>query len=123
MARSRTEPTNTSTQTKERKVATALNAGRIAELLAKQKSRGDYDAELREFLAGGEAGIEVPLTEGRFTGKSAKMVQTGFNNARKRTNEGGQPVHPGGSAVKVIVEKDDSDVEHVFLINTAVAAE
>ena len=97
----------------------ALTAEAITALLSNQKSRGDYDAEIGEFLASGEAGILVPLDEGRFAGKDAKKVKTGLDNARKRMNSGGTGlVHEGGNNVKVIVSEDQ-----VFLVNTAVSAE
>jgi hypothetical protein len=98
-------------------MANALTAEQIQALLSNQKSRGDYDAEIREFLAGGEAGILVPLDSGRFSGKDAKKVKTGLDNARKRTTDAGGLVHEGANNVKVIVSEDQ-----VFLVNTAVAA-
>lgn len=99
-------------------MATALDPATIQELLSKQKSRGDYDVELREFLAGGEAGIEVSLSDGRFAGKPSGTVKTGLDNARKRTNDAGGLVHEGAQNVKVI-ESDG----HVYLINVAVSVE
>ena len=93
----------------------ALTAEAITALLSNQKSRGDYDAEIAEFLTSGEAGILVPLDEGRFAGKDAKKVKTGLDNARKRPNSQGGLVHDGGQNVKVIVSEDK-----VFLVNTAV---
>lgn len=106
-------------------MANVLDAATIANLLSKQKSRGDYDAELVAFLESGEAGIEVSLTDGRFTGRAAKMVKTGLDNARKRTKEGGGLVHEGSQNVKVIAlgNKEKGEEEHVYLINTAVGAE
>jgi hypothetical protein len=99
-------------------MATALSAEQIQQLLSTQKSRGDYDAEVRDFLASGEAGIQVPLDQGRFSGRDAKKVKTGLDNARKRTTDAGSLVHEGGQNVKVIVSDDN-----VYLINTAVGVE
>lgn len=99
-------------------MATALTPERIQELLSTQKSRGDYDAEIREFLSSNEAGIQVPLDSGRFSGRDAKKVKTGLDNARKRNNDDGTLVHNGGNNVKVIVSDDA-----VYLINTAVGVE
>lgn len=107
-------------------MANTLDAATIQALLSKQKSRGDYDADLSEFLSSGEAGVEIDLTSGRFAGKRAKQVKVGFDNARKKTNEKGL-VHAGGNLVKVIAlnsKNDDEgnavnpDDEHVYLINT-----
>ena len=108
-------------------MANVIDAAQIQELLSRQKSRGDYDADLREFLQSGEAGVEIDLTSGRFAGKRAKMVKVGFDNARKKTNEQGL-VHPGGNLVKVIAVNDKNDDEgnpkgevdeKIYLINTA----
>lgn len=104
--------------------ANVLDANMIAELLSKQKSRGDYDAQVDEFLAEGVAGIEISLTEGRFQGKKAAQVKTGLDNARKRTKDGGGLVHEGGQFLKVIaVTGGEGEEDHVYLINTAVTAE
>jgi|SRR6185295_6755626 len=108
-------------------MAQAIDAQMIQALLSKQKSRGDYDADLRDFLSSGNAGVEIDLSSGRFAGKRAKQVKTGFDNARKKTNDQGL-VHPGGTLVKVIAINDKNDdegnpkgeqEEHVYLINTA----
>jgi hypothetical protein len=106
-------------------MSNVLDAATIQELLSKQKSRGDYDAELRAFLEQGVAGIEISLTEGRFAGKKAGQVKTGLDNARKRTNDAGALVHDGGQNVKVIAlgDAEKGEEEHVYLINTAVTAE
>lgn len=121
---------------------TALNMDTINELLSTSKSRGDYEVELRNFIAGPDAGIEVDLTTGTLTGKDPKNVATGFNNARKKMNEDtGLPAVAGGNLVKVLLRwvdtgqpaldengaqiKNDKGVPqnvkegHVFLINTA----
>lgn len=106
-------------------MATTIDAATIQQLLSKQKSRGDYDADLKEFLGSGEAGVEIDLSSGRFAGKRSKQVKVGFDNARKKTNDQGL-VHTGGNLVKVIAvnSKDDENgnpvgEEHVYLINTA----
>lgn len=97
----------------------ALTQAQIQELLANQRSRGDYDAVLAEFLDSGEAGIQVDLESGVLAGKDAKKVKTGLDNARKRINQStGKPVFEQGHAVKVIVAEDN-----VFLINTASVGE
>lgn len=102
-------------------MANALDMSTIQALLSNQKSRGDYDAELAAFLTSEEAGIEVSLTEGRFTGRTAQKVKTGLDNARKRTNEAGGLVHTGAQNVKVVavgnVEKGEE--QHVYLIDTS----
>lgn len=112
-------------------MAQAIDAQMIQALLSKQKSRGDYDADLREFLNSGEAGVEIDLTSGRFAGKRAKQVKVGFDNARKKTNDQGL-VHAGGTAVKVVAINDKNDEEgnpkgeqeeHVYLINTSLLGE
>lgn len=107
-------------------MANTLDLATIQALLSKQKSRGDYDADLAEFLKSGEAGVEIDLSSGRFAGKRSKQVKVGFDNARKKTKSEGGLVHTGGNLVKVIAQnsKDDADgnpveAEHVFLINTA----
>lgn len=112
-------------------MATAIDAQTIQMLLSKSKTRGDYDADLREFLSSGEAGVEIDLSTGRFAGKRAKQVKTGFDNARKKSNDEGL-VHPGGKTVKVVAinDKNNDDgtpkgetEEHVYLINTALLGE
>ena len=97
----------------------ALTQEQIQQLLANQRSRGDYDAVLSAFLDGGEAGEQVDLESGVLAGKDAKKVKTGLDNARKRINQStGKPVFEQGHAVKVIVAEDN-----VFLINTASVGE
>lgn len=101
----------------------ALSNDAIQALLATSRGRGDYDSVLSDFLKSEEAGWEVDLSAGALAGKDAKNVVTGLNNAKTRMNkETGNPVHPGGHAVKVILRKvgeGDNAEEHVFLINTA----
>ena len=110
-----------------------LTAEDIQNLLAQTKSRGEYDSLLKDFLNSGVAGIEIDLQSGPLQGKRAKMVKTGFDNARKKTNDQGL-VHPGGKDVRVIavtgkmdgpdgkqVEREDNNEDHVYLINTALA--
>lgn len=92
----------------------ALTPEKIAELLSKGRARGAYDPVLKDFIASGEAGIEVEFT-GTLAGRNAKQVKTGLDNARKRTDDNGKLIHDGAQNVRVI----ESD-EHVYLINTAV---
>jgi hypothetical protein len=112
----------------------ALTAEMIQALLAQSKSRGEYDQVLREFLGSGEMGIEVDIHGGPLQGKRAKQVKVGFDNARKKTNDNGL-VHPGGKELRVIaitgkvdgpegkqVDKEDNSEDHVYLINTNLAA-
>lgn len=120
MARKRSSASNTNdnTNTGGNRMA-ALTQEQIQALLANQRSRGDYDAVLAEFLESGEAGIQVDLESGVLAGKDAKKVKTGLDNARKRINQStGKPVFEQGHAVKVIVAEDQ-----VFLINTASVGE
>ena len=117
MARKRRQASNdnstTNTNERNNKMA-ALTQEQIQELLSNQRSRGDYDAVLSDFLDSGEAGIQVDLDSGVLAGKDAKKVKTGLDNARKRINQStGKPVFENGHAVKVIVAEDN-----VFLINT-----
>ena len=124
MARTRNTVDTPNTLDKENKMAAnVLDAATIQQLLSGQKSRGDYDAELRSFLESGSPGIEVSLTEGRFAGKKASQVKTGLDNARKRTNEGGGLVHKGAENVKVIAVGKDGEEQHLYTINVAVTAE
>lgn len=116
-------------------MAQALTAEMIQTLLSSAKSRGDYDQVLSDFINSGEAGIEVDLQSGPLTGKRAKQVKVGFDNARKKPNkEGTGLVHPGGKNVKVIaitgkmqnaegkeVDREDNNEDHVYLINLALA--
>lgn len=118
MARKRsaatTDDSTTTTNGGKNKMA-SLTMEQIQELLSNQRSRGDYDAVLSDFLDSGEAGIQVDLDSGVLAGKDAKKVKTGLDNARKRINQStGKPVFEKGHAVKVIVAEDN-----VFLINTA----
>lgn len=103
-----------------------LDAATIQALLAKQKTRGEYDEELADFIQSGVAGVEISLIEGRFAGKKASNVKTGFDNARTRTNkQTNQPVHAGGNMVSVIKvgDAEKGEEEHVYLINKAVSAD
>jgi hypothetical protein len=117
MARARRAPQDTQTQTTRsgHMAGTAITPDMIAELLAKGRSRGDYESFLREFLDSEEAGWEVPLDSGPFAGKTAKQVKTSFDNARKRLGDDGKAKIDGGTAVKVIVADDKA-----YLINTNV---
>jgi len=102
-------------------MAGTLNAAQITELLSQTKSRGDYDAVLKDFLSSGEAGIEVDLESGRLAGKRAKMVKVGFDNARKKSKDG-KIVHEGGLDVQVIaVNGENQSDDHIYLINKALA--
>jgi hypothetical protein len=91
----------------------ALTPEKIAELLSKGRARGAYDPVLSDFLASGEAGIEVPFT-GTLAGRTAQQVKTGLDTARKRTDANGKLVHEGAQNVRVISADDN-----VYLINTA----
>lgn len=95
-----------------------IDAAKIAELLAKGRVRGGYDKVLSDFLANGEAGIEVDLTTGVIAGKTSKQAQMGLNLAKKRTDDNGKLIHEGAQNVRVI-ESDGN----VYLINTAVTQE
>lgn len=92
----------------------ALTPDMISELLSSQRTRGDYDKALSEFLKSGETAIEVNTDSGVLAGKSADQVKTGLENAKKRTNESGQLVHTGANNVRVIKKE-----EAVFLIDTS----
>lgn len=96
----------------------ALSPDQIAALLAKGRTRGDYDRVLRDFVESGEAGIEVPLSEGALAGKTSKQAKTGLDNARKRTNDQGKLVVEGAQNVKVIENEG-----HVYLINVSASTE
>lgn len=107
-----------------------LDFAEIARLRAAQKTKGEYDAEIAEFLSSGHPGVEVSLEEGRFAGKKGENVKTGLDNARKRTNEAGTLVHSGGNYVSVMLigsskpnEDGSTDEQHVYLFNTALSAE
>lgn len=104
----------------------ALSIDQIQALLAGSRARGDYDEVLSSFLASGEMGIEVDLTNGPLAGKNtekgAKNVVTGFKNASKRMNDDGTPRHPGAHQVQTVLRKEgegDDANYHVFLINKA----
>lgn len=99
-------------------MAQTLDAATIQALLAKGRSRGDYETILREFVTSGEAGWQVPLDSGALAGKTAKQAKTSFDNARKRMGDDGKLKVEGGNNVKVIVSDDQ-----VYLINTAVPVE
>jgi len=114
-------------------MATELSAELIQQLLSQGKTRGEYDAVLREFLSSGSMGIEVDIHSGPLAGKRAKQAKIGFDNARKKTNDTGL-VHPGGKEVRVVavtgktegpdgkqVDREDNSEDHVYLINTALA--
>lgn len=121
---------------------TSLTMDAIETLLASAKTRGDYEIELKNFIASDDIGIEVDLSSGSLAGKDPKNVATGFNNARKKMNaDTGKPAVEGAPAVKVILKLIDTNEPetdangnpvtddkgntvtkkegHVFLINTA----
>lgn len=114
-------------ETKEnKKVANALTTEQIQKFLAGGRTKGAGEEVIKAFLAGGEAGEEVDLTNGPLAGKSPESAFATLNNAKKRTRqtEDGQTVlaMPDASSVRVIKRnlgnKDAPDV-HVFLIDTA----
>lgn len=105
--------------------ANQLDAATIAQLLASQKSRGEYDSTVSDFLKSGIAGIEIPLDSGVYAGKPAKTVKTGLDLARKRVKDG-SVVHAGGDKLRVIVATEgegESEVSHLYLINTALTGQ
>lgn len=81
---------------------TALSADQIQDLLAGARSRGEYDTYLKEFLESGDAGRLVDRESGTLAGKRAEQVKVGIENAKKRTNDAGQFLHPGAQSIKVI---------------------
>ncbi len=56
----------------------------LQDVLAGSKSRGTYDAQLKEFVESGEAGGRVDLEEGIFKGKKPQTVKAGFETAKER---------------------------------------
>lgn len=99
----------------------ALSPEMITELLQKQRTRGDYETVIRNFLETGEQGIEVPLDSGPLTGKTAEQVKIGLDNARKRVGSDGKPSIEGGHALKVVKvgNADKNEEQHVYLIDTS----
>jgi hypothetical protein len=81
---------------------TALDQDAISNLLGSVKQRGEYDRQLKSFVEGDEAGIQVSLTEGPFTGKKPNSVKTGFETAKSRE---GAPA--GAANVRVLVHEDN----------------
>jgi hypothetical protein len=97
---------------------TVLDNDMIADLLQGQRTRGDYDTVVRDFLASGAPGIRVPLDSGALAGKTPDQAKTGLENARKRTDSNtGQLVHQGAQNVKVVKKEDI-----VYLIDTSKVA-
>src|SRR5262245_36054863 len=97
----------TITTTTRSNMSTTLTPDQITALLAKGRTRGDYEQVLREFLDSSEAGIQVPLDSGALAGKTAKQAKTGFDNAKKRTNSDGTGLAiAGANHVKVIAADD-----------------
>lgn len=92
-------------------MATALDNDVIAQLLASSKTRGQYEDELKAFIARGNRGELVNLTDGVLQGKKPQSVKTGFENARKKLDDETK------ATVQVILNEDN-----VYLINKAVEA-
>lgn len=137
MARSRSKPRKSSTESESNNVATtttttegekkvsALSQDMIQELLAGSRARGAGTEVLESFLNSGEAGIEVDLASGPLAGKEPGKAYTTLVNARKRTrtDESGSTVlaNPELGKVRVIKRNNgtaDSPDWHVFLVNT-----
>lgn len=89
----------------------ALSPEEIAGLLSSAKVRGQYDDELKAFIARGNRGEEVSLTEGALAGKKPQSVKTGFDNARKKLDD----------ETKVNIQVILND-EKVYLINKGIEA-
>jgi len=112
MARKRTTPQETQTQTGGTKVAgniafEEVSADRIDEILAKRRDKGHYDAALDQFV---EANIRVGKVPngaddaGPFAGKKATSIKTSFNAALQREKN----VEKGyKELVSVVVDGDD----------------
>jgi hypothetical protein len=88
---------------------TALSGEQIQGLLAGARSRGEYDTYLKEFMESGDPGRLVDRETGILAGKKADQVKVGLENAKKRTNDAGQFVHPGAQGVKVIRKAPEDD--------------
>lgn len=62
-----------------------LTQEQIAELLAKKRTKGVYEAKLTELYSDSdEAGIDVAETWPELAGKNATTLYQGFNNAAKK---------------------------------------
>lgn len=80
-------------------------------LLATTKSKGQYTEVLNAFIESGKRGRRIPLDSGRFAGKAAASVKTGFLTAVQKAGQADQ--------VRVIAPKDAG---YVALVNTQVTA-
>lgn len=93
----------------------SIDTDKIQSLLAGGRQRGVAGKVIKDFLDSGEAGIEVPLDEGAFKGKTAKQAKMALDNAKKSSNANGL-VFAAGPDLRTFVEKD-GDTERVYLIN------
>lgn len=87
-----------------------LSNEEIDALLATTKSKGQYKEVLNSFVESGSRGRKIPLDSGRFSGKAAASVKTGFLTAVTKSDNAEQ--------VRVIAPKDAG---YVVLVNTAVS--
>lgn len=112
MAKARkTNPDTQNTHKENTNMATALDNDVIASLLAGSKQRGVYKEEGEAFIARGNRGEAVDLTNGTLAGKKPQSVKTGFENWRKTLAEEVKP------NIQVILNE-----ENVYLINKSVEA-
>lgn len=129
MARGRNTPqaTPTATPTQTDTINTqgrgnnmsSIDTDKIQALLAGGRQRGVAGKVIKDFLDSGEAGIEVPLDEGAFKGKTAKQTKMALDNAKKSSNANGL-VFAAGPDLRTFVEKD-GDTERVYLVNPNVS--
>lgn len=96
-------------------MAGALSLEEVNAILASGRTRGGYAEFLIEFIESGEPGLNVDLKSGQLSGKTVDQAFTGFSNARKAMNSDGTAKVPGGSKIKVLRNKDKTEV---YLINT-----
>ena len=92
-------------------MANALSPEQITALLSGAKVRGQYDDELKAFIARGNRGEQVDLEAGSLAGKKPQSVKMGFENAKKKLDD----------ELKVTIQIVLHE-EQVFLINKAVEA-
>lgn len=95
---------------------TALSMDEVNAILAAGRTRGGYAEFLVEFVESGEPGLNVDLASGQLSGKTVDQAFTGFSNARKAMNTDGTPKVPGGKDIKILRNKEKTEV---YLINTA----
>jgi len=90
-----------------------LSDEEVTEALAAQRSKGEYKAILVSFMEAKVRAARIPTDRGKFEGRKASTVKTGFENARKADDD---------AVTRFKSIKVSSKGGNVYLINESIAA-